>query len=216
MWWLLWGCANGVIHTPQGSSPIRAAYYSFSDPEAYPYLTEATILLANSDLDCELPAFGDHPETVEEAQTLGALTREGARVVVLRLFQLDDEGWTSRYDLQTAADGEGVTTNTGVASAAYLAMNEAAVVADGLIRTYDPGPGPDDCSLLVDASDDGFVEVKGDTHGLRGSFSLDDIDVSGRFRADECREDLALAVAAISTSNKLGGLCEPDDVEGAD
>lgn len=189
--WLA-ACASGTINYPTGSDRIRTAYFATEDDPAWDNVRQAVVLLANSDVSCNsIPSFDESAMELDEIAEVAAFTREDARVVVLYLYQRRDAEWTSQYDLLTDHSGEFVTTSKGVAGAAYLGVEEAALLDDdGLQRFYQPGSNPGDCMLLPNVGEPGSVEITRDGNDkIGGSFSLEGIDVSGHFTAERCSQN---------------------------
>jgi hypothetical protein len=210
---VLTACRSGFIRYATGSDDLRAAYYvTVADP-TYASLSQTVVLLANSDIDCNhLPTVADKADA--DPVTDAAFTRENARVVVLYLYQRLGSSIVDHYDLDESQSGENVTTDHGVAAAAYLGVNEAVLTdEDGIERFYLPGSNPGDCELVPHVPSPGAVDItRADDH-LKGTFSLDAIDVSGRFDALECTSnpDFATAFQAISLLEDDLSSCVYDD-----
>jgi hypothetical protein len=155
-------------------------------------LTQTIVMLANTQVDCEdIPTLPEEDtKTLNSPETVAVFTRENARVVILFLFQDKHEDLVSTYVVDGEPAGDNVTTQNGVASAAYLGVNEAELVdEDGLVRFYLPGSNPGDCVLVDDVPPPGEVVVTDAGRNLKGTFALDSIDVSGRFEAKECEDN---------------------------
>jgi hypothetical protein len=212
MLFLFLACRSGVIHYPTGSDDLRAAWYQTApyplrvDAAGEPTLTQTIVMLANTQVYCaDIPTpaeVGD--KTFDSPEALAVLTRENARVVILYLFQDKSRDLVSTYVVDEDQPGENVTTQNGVASAAYLGVNEAELVdEDGLVRFYLPGSNPGDCMLIDDVPPPGEVVITDASPHLKGTFSLDAIDVSGRFEAKECTDnpDFMTTLESVSLIN---------------
>jgi hypothetical protein len=149
------------------------------------------VFLANTQIDCEDISTPDFDtKTLESPETVAVFTRENARVVILSLYQDKRRDLVSSYVVDPEPLAENVTTENGVASAAYLGVNEAELVdEDGLVRVYLPGSNPGDCVLVDDVPPPGEIVITDASRNLKGTFSLDAIDVSGRFDAKECTDN---------------------------
>ena len=193
---LLVACRSGVIHYPTGTDDLRAAWVQTApytgrvDESGEPTLTETIVMLANTQVDCQdIPNMADKT-AFDSPETVAVFTRENARVVILFLFQDRHRDLVSTYVLDDDPPGENVTTENGVASAAYLGVNESELVdEDGLVRFYLPGSNPGDCLLVQDVPSPGEVVINDASPNLKGTFALDTVDVSGRFEAKECKDN---------------------------
>jgi hypothetical protein len=192
---LLLACRSGVIHYPTGTDDLRAAWFQtvpytrLVDQNGEPTLTQTVVMLANTQVDCaDIPTMDK--KALDSPETVAVFTRENARVVILFLYQDKHRDLVSPYVLDDDLPGENVTTENGVASAAYLGVNEAELVdEDGLVRFYLPGSNPGDCMLVQDVPSPGEVVITDASPNLKGTFALDAIDVSGRFEAKECTDN---------------------------
>ena len=198
MFVLLLACRSGVIHYPTGTDDLRAAWYQTApytgrfDEHGDPTLTQTIVMLANTSVDCEdIPAdISNGKKALDDPETVAVFTRENARVVILFLFQDKHRDLVSSYVIDEEQPGENVTTQNGVAGAAYLGVNESELVdEDGLVRFYLPGSNPGDCMLVQDVPSPGEVVINDASPNLKGTFALDSIDVSGRFDAKECTDN---------------------------
>jgi hypothetical protein len=195
---LLLACRSGVIHYPSGSDDLRAAWFQTGpyegrrNSEEDTTLTQTVMLLANTQIDCaDIPTLDtDKKKVLDSPESIAIFTRENARVVILFLFQQAGSSLASTYIVDPEPSGENVTTQNGVASAAYLGVNEAELIdEDGLMRFYLPGSNPGDCELVDDVPPPGEIVITDSGPNLRGTFALDSIDVSGRFDAKECTDN---------------------------
>ena len=194
---LLLACRSGVIHYPTGTDDLRAAWFQTApytgrvDQDGEPTLTQTIVMLANTKVYCaDIPPLGGDEKALDSPETVAVFTRENARVVILFLFQDKHRDLVSTYVLDEEPPGENVTTENGIASAAYLGVNEAELVdEDGLVRFYLPGSNPGDCMLVQDVPSPGEVVINDASPNLKGTFALDAIDVSGRFDAKECKDN---------------------------
>ena len=198
MFVLLLACRSGVIHYPTGTDDLRAAWFQTApyplrvDEEGEPTLTQTIVMLANTSVDCEdIPTLDvDKKGALDNPETVAVFTRENARVVILFLFQDKHRDLVSTYVVDEELPGENVTTQNGVAAAAYLGVNEAELIdEDGLVRFYLPGSNPGDCVLVDDVPPPGEIVITDASRNLKGTFALDAIDVSGRFDAKECTDN---------------------------
>lgn len=196
MIWLLAlaGCAPGAIHTPEGSDSLRAALFTVS-PSSDPSVDRAVLILANSPLDCDLPD-SENPADIEagESELVSAFTREGARVVIFEMYHLAGADWTMSFPLLADAGPYAASGLQGASEALYWAVYEAVVEEkEGLVVSYAPGDGPRDVLYVDPVDEPGEVAVTRDLadeeDDLIGTFRLDTLDVSGRFRATRCADD---------------------------
>jgi hypothetical protein len=194
---LLLACRSGVIHYPTGTDDLRAAWFQTApypgrgDEEGQPTLTQTIVMLANTAVECEdIPTLDVGEKALDSPEAVAVFTRENARVVILFLFQSTQRDLASSYVIDDDPAGENVTTENGVAAAAYLGVNEAELIdEDGLVRFYLPGSNPGDCMLVDDVPPPGEVVINDASRNLKGTFALDSIDVSGRFDAKECKDN---------------------------
>ena len=196
---LLLACRSGVIHYPTGTDDLRAAWFQTApytgrgDEAGEPTLTQTIVMLANTSVECEdIPSLdvANGKKALDSPETVAVFTRENARVVILFLFQSKQRDLASSYVIDDEPLGENVTTQNGVASAAYLGVNEAELIdEDGLVRFYLPGSNPGDCMLVDDVPPPGEITITAADRNLKGTFALDSIDVSGRFDAKECTDN---------------------------
>lgn len=195
---LLLGCSSGWLNTPEWSGPLHTALYITESTED-PSVEKATVLLANSYLECSLPASEDPSELQRAIVTrYAAVTREDARLVVLTLYAFAGSAFETDYDVDAAAGTWYATVTRGSAGASYLAVNEATVDdEDGFAVLYEPGDNPGDYVLNLAVEAPGEVEVGASGEDLRGDFHLEAIDVSGRFRAERCADDADLFEQSI-------------------
>ncbi len=196
---LLLACRSGVIHYPTGTDDLRAAWFQTApypgrdNAKGETTLTQTIVMLANTSVDCEdIPPLDavQGKTALDDPETVAVFTRENARVVILFLFQDKHRDLVSTYVIDEEPPGENVTTENGVASAAYLGVNEAELIdEDGLVRFYLPGSNPGDCMLVDDVPPPGEIVITDAGRNLKGTFALDSIDVSGRFDAKECTDN---------------------------
>jgi hypothetical protein len=210
---LLCACRSGVIHFATGSDDLRAAWFA-TDPAYTQNLSQTVVLLANSSVDCDtIPSLDATKEDLAVPADAAILTRENARVVILFLFQQAGESLESTYVVEPERDGENVTTENGVASAAYLGVNEAVLIdEDGLNRFYLPGSNPGDCELVDHVPSPGEVVIAHAGTHLKGTFSLDAIDVSGHFDAKECstNPDFVTTLQSVAVLRQNLSMCVDD------
>ena len=193
---LLLACRSGVIHYPTGTDDLRAAWFQTApylgrvDEHGDPTLTQTIVMLANTSIDCADIPLNLDKKSLDSPETVAVFTRENARVVILFLFQDKHRDLVSSYVIDEEPPGENVTTQNGVAAAAYLGVNESELVdEDGLVRFYLPGSNPGDCMLVQDVPSPGEIVITDASPNLKGTFALDSIDVSGRFDAKECTDN---------------------------
>src|SRR4029453_5975993 len=137
---LLLACRSGVIHYPTGTDDLRAAWFQTAPytgrvgPNGEPTLTQNVGMPANTQVDCEdIPTMDQ--KALDSPETVAVFTRENARVVILFLYQDKHRDLVSSYVIDEGQPGENVTTQNGVADAAYLGVNESELVdEDGLVR----------------------------------------------------------------------------------
>lgn len=192
MLWFLLACAPGKVETPKGEEPLLTAFYLTRPANAG---AEAVILLVNSSLDCALLPDTEDPNELIQAQAAlqAALTREGAKAAVLRLYRYTALAptWPGLYPLYTSAGHQNNGGDSPLSSgAAWFNVLEAELDdEDGLYRTYTP--------LEVEYEDPvaapGWVRIsRADEEQLVGTFSLDSLHASGSFRALNCGTETAL------------------------
>lgn len=217
MWLIaaLGACAPGVIRTPEGSDSLRSALYTVS-PSSDPEVDRSVVILANSPLDCDLPD-SENPADIEagESELVSAFTREGARVVIFEMYHLSSASWTVDFPVTTDAGTYAASGIQGAASALYWAVYESVVEdKEGLSVTYAPGDGPRDV-LYVDPVDEPGevtltreIEEEDEDDDMVGTFRLESLDVSGRFRATRCADDadvfVLLGLRDVYSSGGIG------------
>lgn len=191
MWVLLLGCQVGTMRTTYGTTPMVTAMHMVLPDTGDQDVTR--ILLSNSALPCDaqVPTFepGDTGLQEDERQDaytelVIALSRENSRIVMLDLHAFELESRQAFYPL-SAASPTGLTgRNPTQAQASYYGVNEAEMLSDqGLEQTYTPT----DVDVASNIDGPGWVEITRDADGkLAGAFSLDPVEVSGRFRSTPC------------------------------
>lgn len=206
---LLTACADGLLRDADGVEQLRTAVYLPSETED-PQVREALVVLSNSPLPCELPETDDPAEQDEALARLAAgVTREGARLIILSLYQFlpsgADQDWAGDYAIREAVDSSMATATEGVASALYWFVREAAVSdRDGLAISYSYGNSDLDRVFVPEVPEPGEIVLRPGADRLRGSFRFESIDVSGHFDAEACEEGadlfvlLGLASAQVS------------------
>lgn len=180
-------CTPGRIETASGGpDELRSAWYQIVEG---PDSDELRVFLLNSELSCDItPSLAD-PALRDEAliELYVALTREDARVVALELRRVPGhDGWQGYYpifdsdELEHRLDG----ANPFAGRALYVGVNEAEVSADdGLTREYTPT----DVEYGW-ADEPSEVHITEDGGTLRGTFALNGLNVSGRFKASPCAD----------------------------
>lgn len=199
-------CTPGTVSTTAGSDRLRTALYHVErDPDG----DQLTLMLFNSYVPCQLePRDGDAQaiDAAREALDI-ALLREGSRVVFAEVLRLPGEKtWTGPvpiYDdenLGRFLDG----VDPMAARALYGGVNEATLLDDdGLEQTYNPTDV--DLAWITPPS---WLELRETRDGLSGRFSLENVDVAGRFRAQPCPtldQHVARAYAVLLTATTDGG-----------
>ena len=173
---------KGWLRTPHGAERIRTAYSIATTTGPWTY---QVVVLANSHFACGLPTEPD-PDAITEAEQdyYMAWNREGALLAGFALFAWDGKSWTGTYPVSETADPTVLDdVEPHVTMAAFHAVWEAAVSEeDGLYREYEPVV--EDSVMPVEGP--GTVEIEEDGDALVGRFSLDTLDVSGRFRTEPC------------------------------
>ncbi len=177
------GCApHGWLHTPQGDERLQSALH-VNSVDGIGRTNGILIILANSELPCSLPSVND-PDAITEADQAYyfALYREGARIVVLYLYNWESD-WTGSYPVIENPDENALdVVEPRAAGAIYHAVLEAAVTEDdGLYREYEVLQ-----EQYEEVGEPGSVNLDVVEDSLEGSFSLDSIDVSGSFRTEHC------------------------------
>lgn len=196
---LLLACSPGWLNTPEWSGSLHTALY-ITEASDEPEVAVATVLLANSYLDCDLPPATD-PAELQRAviNRYAAVTREDARLVVLTLYATQTTGFAVRYALSATPGALYASLSEGSAGASYLAVNESEVEdEDGFSVLYEPADGAGDYQLELAVAEPGEVIVEKEREDqLHGEFQLDALDVSGRFRAERCPDDADLFQQSI-------------------
>lgn len=199
---MLVGCGPR-FYTEAGPEPIRGAVWFdplqvAGDPdEAGGAPRQRLVVLTNSPLPCAPAELENDPDTptVDEAaaailywegQVHSALNREGALAVGLGLYTWEDDfsgEYAVRADASTNAEAWLVEA-THVAAGAWYRVDEAAVEeVDGIFYTYLPV----ELSYDVAVAEPAWVRVdEDDGTTLRGEFSFEPTELSGRFVADRC------------------------------
>lgn len=183
---LLAACGAGRVDRVDGRDTLETALF-VQDVEGDG--ERAVIVLSNSALSCEMFTESDDPNEQLRADLAlqAAFTREGAVLVSLTLYRFTAAapGWEGLYLLSEAA-GHPLNTATSPRNAGailYEVLESEVDDADGLVITYTPtevrrldpvtGPG----SVTITRSAD---------KSIIGAFDLEDAQVSGRFRAEDC------------------------------
>lgn len=198
---LLTACTPGTLGTSTGSEPLRTSYFHVErDIDG----DRLTLLLFNSYVPCQLqPPSGDAAAIDKAQEALDiALLREGSRVVFATIQRLPGETtWAGNapvYDedeLERHLDG----LHPRAARAIYAGVNEAELNHDdGLEQTYTPTDV--DLAYITPPSWFDLTERK---DGIQGKFSLENVDISGHFRAEPCAfvdQHVARARAVLLTA----------------
>lgn len=179
------GCAPwGRIYTPQGEDRLLAAWHTVSTESGVPVLL---MVLANSPLECGLPDTEDNDEITDATlEYYHARTREGARLVGLKLYALETGDWEGRYDVRSDLEATDLTdADPRAAFAIYIGVEEAITLElHGLYRLYEPTEE----TRIYGAEGPGEVVLSSFDDEAEGLFSLESIDVSGSFRTESCGE----------------------------
>lgn len=179
---LLAACSPyGWISTPLDTDRLRTAWHYEWTGEDGPVLL---LGLANSPLPCAVPSTLSSEEAAQlTLDYWNAVTREGARVVGLKLYT-SAEAWTGRYPVSEIVDTSAFDDlEPRGAEALYIGVNEAtAQEMHGLYRLYEPTDK--DEVFQVEAPGEVVVEKEGSR--MEGTFSLDSLDVSGSFKTEPC------------------------------
>jgi hypothetical protein len=200
----LTACApHGLLRTERGSDRIRTALHF----ETQGYGSPATaVVLSNSHFPCSLPTVPD-PDAILEAEQQYHLAwnREGTMVVSFLLYSWDERERSGSYPVSEVASAYGLDElEPRAAMASFRAVWEAEVSEeDGLYREYQPVI--EEWTMPVEGPGEIEVEVLEDV--LEGSFSLDTLDVSGRFTATACDDgsDLLSYLTAYGGVTPGGG-----------
>jgi hypothetical protein len=217
LWLLGLACAPGKIEVGTGSDELHTALYVTIPDEGDQ--RRAALLLSNSKLRCDARAVdfvgvvdtgfdtGDFdtalnlPTRASVSEELAiALTRENSRIVLIELMSFRQEDWTGYYPLNEDASASLLDDlNPRVGIGTYYGVNEAeADVDDGLLRSYDVT----DLDFATNIGAPGQVEITRSRKGdLWGSFNMDQVNVSGRFRAEQC--DVAYEDSVIRVFENL-------------
>lgn len=215
---LLVACNAGFIRTPSRTDWLISAWWSeaplveVDDQVVDESETALWVLLANSDIPCELRASDDPDERVRESINLAAaVTRDGARLVLLQLQRYQVSSWDGIYPLYEDPGPHRLDlANPRVGGGLYFYVDEARLSAEseGLVRAYEPvvfGPLDADGALDMVVKEPGEARIEGDATGdvaVRGTFRFDDLDASGSFRAQHCDwTDLAELVSYLDLAS---------------
>lgn len=179
-------CGAGQVERAGGGDALETALF-VRDVEGDG--ERAVIVLSNSALTCEMFTESDDPneQTRADLALQAAFTREGALIVALSLYRFVAAApdWEGLYLLSDSA-GHPLNTATSPRNAGavlYEVLESEVADADGLVITYtptevrslDPVTGPGAVSITRSPED-----------ALIGTFDLEDAQVSGRFRAEDC------------------------------
>jgi hypothetical protein len=180
---LLVGCApQGWIRTDRSTDRIRTAFHI---PTSLYGADARVLVLSNSDFPCAIPTQPD-PDAITAAEQAYAMAwnREGTLIVAFVLFAWEQDAWEGSYPVDEAASPYSLDeVEPRVALGAFRAVWEAEVSEeDGLYRDYQPVV--EEWTMPVERP--GSVDLVVTEDGYRGSFSLDSLDVSGRFETREC------------------------------
>lgn len=180
---LLAGCApQGWLRTQHGSDRIRTAFHLTTALYGAP---ARVVILSNSHFPCALPSQPD-PDAITAAERdyYLAWNREGSVVLAFVLFSWDTSSWAGSYPVDEAASPYGLDEiEPRAAMAGYRAVWEAEVSEeDGLYREYQPVVEEE----IIPVEAPGTIDVEESDDVLSGSFSLDSLDVSGRFTTQRC------------------------------
>jgi hypothetical protein len=175
---------QGWLRSERGAERIRTAFHLNT---SYYGERAKAVVLSNSHFPCSLPDTQD-PDAITqaEAEYLMAYSREGSMLVAFVLFSHEDGSWSGRYPVDEAASPFGLDeVEPRAAMAAFRAVWEAEVSEeDGLYREYEPVV--EEQHIPVEGPGEISVQESGDGERFEGSFTLDSIDVSGRFETREC------------------------------
>lgn len=194
MWVLLLGCQVGTMRTTYGTTPMVTALHMVLPDTGDQDVTR--VLLSNSALPCDaqVPSaeptdtgFGADDRQNAYTDLVIALSRENSRIVMLDLHRFELDSWAAFYPLSAASPTGLSGRNPTQAQASYYGVNEAVMGSDqGLEQTYTPT----DVEVASNVDAPGWVEISRDADGkLSGAFSLDPVEVSGRFRSEPCDVD---------------------------
>ena len=181
-------CGAGRVDRVDGRDALETALF-VQDVEGDG--ERAVIVLSNSALSCEMFTESDDPNVQLRADLAlqAAFTREGALIVSLSLYRFTAAApeWDGLYLLSDVA-GHPLNTATSPRNAGaivYEVLESEVADADGLVITYTPT----DVRRIDPVTGPGAVTVTRSTEGaLVGSFDLQDAQISGRFRAEDCGE----------------------------
>jgi hypothetical protein len=185
---LLAACGVGRVDRVDGRDALETALF-VQDVEGDG--ERAVIVLSNSALSCEMFTESDDPseQTRADLALQAAFTREGALIVSLTLYRFTAAApkWDGLYLLSDAA-GHPLNTATSPRNAGavlYEVLESEVDEASGLVITYTPT----DVRRLDPVTGSGAVTITRSPEGaLMGSFDLEDAQISGRFRAEDCGE----------------------------
>lgn len=185
---LLAACGAGRVDRVDGRDALETALF-VQDVEGDG--ERAVIVLSNSALSCEMFTESDDPneQTRADLALQAAFTREGALIVSLNLYRFTAAApeWDGLYLLSDAA-GHPLNTATSPRNAGavlYEVIESEVAEAEGLVITYTPT----DVRRIDPVTGPGAVTITRSPEGaLNGTFDLEDAQVSGRFRAEDCGE----------------------------
>lgn len=184
---LLAGCSpDGWLRSSHGAERIRTAFHF---PTTFAGVHAQAMVLSNSHFPCSLPDTPD-PDAITQAQMdwANAWNREGSMLVAFVLYRWEEASWEGNFPVDEAASPFGLDeVEPRVAMAAYRAVWEAEVSEeDGLYREYEPVV--EEQFVPVEGPGTIELEVRDGGTGFAGTFSLDAIDVSGRFHSSWCAD----------------------------
>ena len=203
-------CSRGSISDPWGQSPVETAFTLQLQGDQR---DEAWLLVSNGWVE-DPCALGAELDAEQSQQVASALFREGSRLVLAHLYRFRRDSWVGVYPLSEEPANAVLDDRTPFAAeAGFLAVLEASSEQEGLAQDWDEL----DLDMLV-SSDiaEGHFEIRAerDDDELVGSFSLETVDVGGRFRAERCYLDYESSI--LSRLKALIDLGAVPDLEGSD
>ena len=186
---LLGACGPGTISAPTGSDPLETAFYLPVDHPDTPtmYLALSSSYIAT----CKAPAsFTDETDPALQELYLAA-SREGSQIALMELRRYGVKSWEGTYPLadRDFQPNDLSGANPFIAKSAYLHVVEASLDdEEGLERWY----SVTDAIWAPEVVAPGEVTISSWEPGgeLTGSLRFESLDVSARFRAQPCDEDV--------------------------